>query len=259
MTEHIFVNIAFPLAKRGSETRYLIVSIDATYNMKNTDITITKVTMILTALAIITAPFDELFVIEVGGLTLRFSLIFIMAACFCLLMGWRQRKEILVPVGSNLLISLLILNGVFSFINSSGSLMMQLGYQIWFALDVMLVLLCVNLFLKDKHLLFILWTGVFLAMAVICIIQLFLGIWGISFYQEQYFGRLPLCLFCIAWLGYFCLVAGAARRIYLFSQSTMGHMVTVHGYIDVFNFPNGNSYDSCMVGFSFDGCLLCTT
>ena len=68
------------------------MSIDATYNMKNTDITITKVTMILTALAIITAPFDELFVIEVGGLTLRFSLIFIMAACFCLLMGWRQRK-----------------------------------------------------------------------------------------------------------------------------------------------------------------------
>lgn len=171
------------------------MSIDATYNMKNTDITITKVTMILTALAIITAPFDELFVIEVGGLTLRFSLIFIMAACFCLLMGWRQRKEILVPVGSNLLISLLILNGVFSFINSSGSLMMQLGYQIWFALDVMLVLLCVNLFLKekDKHLLFILWTGVFLAMAVICIIQLLLGIWGIPFYQEQYFGRLPRC------------------------------------------------------------------
>ena len=95
--------------------------------------------MFLIALAVISAPFDELLMIEVGGLTLRFSLVFIMAACFCLLIVWCQRKEILVPVGSNLLISLLILNGVFSVINSSESLMMQLGYQIWFLLDVMLV------------------------------------------------------------------------------------------------------------------------
>lgn len=169
------------------------MSIGTIYNMKN--INITKVTMFLIALAVISAPFDELLMIEVGGLTLRFSLVFIMAACFCLLIVWCQRKEILVPVGSNLLISLLILNGVFSVINSSESLMMQLGYQIWFLLDVMLVLLCVNLFFKekDKHLLFILWTCVFVAMAVICIIQLILGIWGIQFYQEQYFGRLPRC------------------------------------------------------------------
>ena len=104
------------------------MSIGTIYNMKN--INITKVTMFLIALAVISAPFDELLMIEVGGLTLRFSLVFIMAACFCLLIVWCQRKEILVPVGSNLLISLLILNGVFSVINSSESLMMQLGYQI---------------------------------------------------------------------------------------------------------------------------------
>ena len=43
--------------------RCLILSIGTIYNMKN--INITKVTMFLIALAVISAPFDELLMIEV--------------------------------------------------------------------------------------------------------------------------------------------------------------------------------------------------
>ena len=150
---------------------------------------------VLTALAVATAPFDELLVVEAGGLTFRFSLAFIAAACPFLLLACLQRKMILLPVGTIPLALLMLLNGALSLVNRAESLAVQIGYQAWFMLDVALVVLCVNLLSDEpgRRFLFLLWTGVFVAMSLVCVAQMVLGIRIAPFFLEQYLGNLPRC------------------------------------------------------------------
>ena len=147
----------------------------------------------LTLSALVTAPFDELLIIEMGPMTMRLAQLLIMAASAVLLWVWFAEKKVLLPYGWLELSLLLLLNFAFCFVTQSESLVFQLGYQVWFALDIALVVLCVNFFRtqEERDLLLKTYIFVFALMAVVCIFQIFVGLFGVSFYTDQAFGDLP--------------------------------------------------------------------
>lgn len=147
----------------------------------------------LTLSALVTAPFDELLIIEMGPMTMRLAQLLIMAASAVLLWVWFAEKKVLLPYGWLELSLLLLLNFAFCFVTQSESLVFQLGYQVWFALDIALVVLCVNFFRtqEERNLLLKTYIFVFALMAAVCIFQIFVGLFGVSFYTDQAFGDLP--------------------------------------------------------------------
>lgn len=147
----------------------------------------------LTLAAVATAGFDELLVAEIRGFTVRFSLFFIAAACVCLLIIWIKEKGVSLPFGWAEIAILLFINLILCFFSTSGSILMKLGYELWFILDAALVVLSVNLFrtAEQKNFFLRFVIVVYAGMAVVCLLQMVSGLVGFPFYQEQWFGKLP--------------------------------------------------------------------
>lgn len=154
-----------------------------------------KAVMLFTLLAVVTAPFDELLAFELSGMTLRLSQLFIVVACLGLLALWITQRELRLPFGWQAFAFLLALNLGLCFVTKSESLVYQLGYEVWFALDIALTVLCVGAFQtqEEKDFLLRVYLAVFVVMAAVCVFQVAVGLFGFEFYVDQYLGNLPRC------------------------------------------------------------------
>lgn len=154
-----------------------------------------KAVMLFTLLAVVTAPFDELLALELNGLSFRLSQLFIAVACLGLLVLWITQRELRLPFGWHVFAFLLVLNLGLCFVTKSESLVYQLGYEAWFALDIALTVLCVGAFQtqEEKDFLLRVYLMVFVVMAAVCMFQLVTGLFGFEFYVDQYMGYLPRC------------------------------------------------------------------
>ena len=154
-----------------------------------------KAVMLFTLLAVVTAPFDELLALELNGLSFRLSQLFIAVACLGLLVLWITQRELRLPFGWHVFAFLLVLNLGLCFVTKSESLVYQLGYEAWFALDIALTVLCVGVFQtqEEKDFLLRVYLMVFVVMAAVCMFQLVAGLFGFKFYVDQYMGNLPRC------------------------------------------------------------------
>lgn len=149
-----------------------------------------KCAAILTVLSVATACFDELLVFEFHNITIRYSQIFTIFAIAFLFLNFIWQKKVFLPIGWEYLLVLLFLNFLLSFFTTSESLLYQLGYQVWFMLDIALVILCINVF-SEKEKYIRLYIGIYVFMACVCILQVIFGLCGLSFYQYQWFGVFP--------------------------------------------------------------------
>ena len=154
-----------------------------------------KAVMLFTLLAVVTAPFDELLALELNGLSFRLSQLFIAVACLGLLVLWITQRELRLPFGWHVFAFLLVLNLGLCFVTKSESLVYQLGYEAWFALDIALTVLCVGAFQtqEEKDFLLRVYLMAFVVMAAVCMFQLVTGLFGFEFYVDQYMGYLPRC------------------------------------------------------------------
>ena len=154
-----------------------------------------KAVMLFTLLAVVTAPFDELLALELNGLSFRLSQLFIAVACLGLLVLWITQRELRLPFGWHVFAFLLVLNLGLCFVTKSESLVYQLGYEAWFALDIALTVLCVGAFQtqEGKDFLLRVYLMAFVVMAAVCMFQLVTGLFGFEFYVDQYMGYLPRC------------------------------------------------------------------
>jgi hypothetical protein len=148
--------------------------------------------MSLLILGIAMAPFDEILVMHWSGMNVRYALLAIALALLLLPVLILQKRKIYLPLGWQCLAILLGWNATLCFMCQTTSFIKLAGYEVWFILDVGIVLAAVNVFRQKCEKLFLVRAYLLLqlAMSIVCIMQVILGLIGINWFAEQRFGVL---------------------------------------------------------------------
>lgn len=97
-----------------------------------------------------------------------------------------KRRNIVFPIGGDLLLGLIILNGVFCF--NAPDFIKAIGYELWFIMLAGGVFLACNIFdkNKEKDTLSKLFVLQFVIMSIVGFVQFLVGLFGISFFTGQW-------------------------------------------------------------------------
>ncbi|MEG1973103.1 MAG: hypothetical protein RR315_08050, partial [Oscillospiraceae bacterium] len=141
---------------------------------------------ILMGIALVTSSFDLILTLKLKDNTIRLSQVCIVAAAVGFAVIAFKNKEMKLPIGWKELLCLLAINGMFCF--NSDTIARNIGYEIWFVINVLLVIIAVNMFDTDKlkKNLVKLWALSSVGISLFAIVQFLVGLLGISLLTEQW-------------------------------------------------------------------------
>ena len=135
---------------------------------------------LLAYLSVITASFDTVFIIELGGFTIRFTQLAMMVLAVLLLCNSIKKGKVIVPFHFGLLTGYVVLNAIFLF--NAIDVRTSVLYAFWLILDALTILIIVNMFTTRDDIIRLFrvsFAAIFCA-ALIGVIQFLLLSFGIS-------------------------------------------------------------------------------